>query len=165
MRNVINNPVFRAGAAHTTFIDNTPELFKIKKSNNTNNQLLKYIGEVTVNGFPGVTRHDKLFVPDIKFGDKLNIEEGVVNAKSVFDAEGAETAMQWVKDQNRVLLTDTSMRDAHQSLFATRMRTKDMAPVIDVYDKAFPHVFSAECWGGATFDVAYRFLNEDPGNV
>ena len=162
MRNVINNPVFRAGAAHTTFIDNTPELFKIKKSNNTNNQLLKYIGEVTVNGFPGVTRHDKLFVPDIKFGDKLNIEEGVVNAKSVFDAEGAEAAMQWVKDQNRVLLTDTSMRDAHQSLFATRMRTKDMAPVIDVYDKAFPHVFSAECWGGATFDVAYRFLNEDP---
>lgn len=85
-----------------------------------------------------------------------------MNAKSVFDAEGAETAMQWVKDQNRVLLTDTSMRDAHQSLFATRMRTKDMAPVIDVYDKAFPHVFSAECWGGATFDVAYRFLNEDP---
>lgn len=64
-----------------------------------------------------------------------------MNAKSVFDAEGAETAMQWVKDQNRVLLTDTSMRDAHQSLFATRMRTKDMAPVIDVYDKAFPHVF------------------------
>lgn len=70
--------------------------------------------------------------------------------------------MKWVKDQKEVLLTDTSMRDAHQSLFATRMRTKDMAPVIEVYDKALPNVFSAEVWGGATFDVAYRFLNEDP---
>ncbi|SEM57700.1 pyruvate carboxylase [Ligilactobacillus sp. WC1T17] len=162
MRKVINHPVFRAGKAHTTFIDNTPELFKVQKKPSTDTQLLKYISDVTVNGFPGVTRHDKAFVPDVRLEDDFASESQVVNAKSIFDEQGADKAMQWVKDQNRVLLTDTSMRDAHQSLFATRMRTKDMAPVINVYDKAFPHLFSAECWGGATFDVAYRFLNEDP---
>ena len=76
-------------------------------------------------------------------------QSDAINAKKVFDDLGAEATMKWVKDQKEVLLTDTSMRDAHQSLFATRMRTKDMAPVIEVYDKALPNVFSAEVWGGS----------------
>lgn len=161
MRKVINNDIFKAGAANTTFIDQTPSLFEFERKANTVNQLLKYIGDVTVNGFPGVKQQKKIFVPDIKLKDTFAPSD-TINAKKVFDDLGAEATMKWVKDQKEVLLTDTSMRDAHQSLFATRMRTKDMAPVIEVYDKALPNVFSAEVWGGATFDVAYRFLNEDP---
>ncbi|WGN89410.1 pyruvate carboxylase [Ligilactobacillus faecis] len=161
MRNVINHPLFDAGQANTTFIDKTPELFAFERKPKTTNQLLKYIGDVTVNGFPGVKQHKKVFVPDIKLTDTFTPTE-TINAKQVFDDLGVEATMKWVKDQKEVLLTDTSMRDAHQSLFATRMRTKDMAPVIEVYDKALPDLFSAEVWGGATFDVAYRFLNEDP---
>lgn len=161
MRNVINHPLFDAGQANTTFIDKTPELFAFERKPKTTNQLLKYIGDVTVNGFPGVKQHKKVFVPDIKLTDTFAPTE-TINAKQVFDDLGVEATMKWVKDQKEVLLTDTSMRDAHQSLFATRMRTKDMAPVIEVYDKALPDLFSAEVWGGATFDVAYRFLNEDP---
>ncbi|MCG4788043.1 hypothetical protein L0N33_22235, partial [Roseburia faecis] len=78
----------------------------------------------------------------------------IVNAKDILDRDGAEAAMKWVSAQKRVLITDTTMRDAHQSLFATRMRTKDMLPIADLYDHAMPNVFSAEVWGGATFDVA-----------
>lgn len=162
MRNVINNPVFLAGKASTTFIDSTPELFDIKRQKNTINQLLKYIGNVTVNGFPGTERHKKVFAPKISVGSDFVEEANVENAKKVLDRDGAEAMISWVKAQNKVLLTDTTMRDAHQSLFATRMRTKDMLPVANIYDKAMPHIFSTEVWGGATFDVAYRFLDEDP---
>ncbi|GAJ25347.1 pyruvate carboxyl transferase [Liquorilactobacillus sucicola DSM 21376 = JCM 15457] len=162
MRNVINNPVFLAGKASTTFIDSTPELFDIKRQKNTINQLLKYIGNVTVNGFPGTERHKKVFAPKISVGSDFVEEANVENAKKVLDRDGAEAMISWVKAQNKVLLTDTTMRDAHQSLFATRMRTKDMIPVANIYDKAMPHIFSTEVWGGATFDVAYRFLDEDP---
>ena len=162
MRNVLNHPVFVAGDARTTFIDNTPELFEFNRSSNNNNQLLKYIGDVTVNGFPGTKHHRKVFVPDIKLDKDFVSESKVENAKSVFDNGGVDALANWVNKQERVLITDTTMRDAHQSLFATRMRTKDMLPVIEKYDTALPHVFSAEVWGGATFDVAYRFLNESP---
>ncbi|KRN88927.1 pyruvate carboxylase [Ligilactobacillus ceti] len=162
MRNVILHPEFMAGNASTTFIDNTPELFNFKREQNTNDQLLKYIGDVTVNGFPGVEQHPKIFVPDNQMEDGLELVSGIENAKTIFDKYGVDATMDWVKQQEDVLLTDTTMRDAHQSLFATRMRTKDMLPVLDVYDQALPNMFSAEVWGGATFDVAYRFLNEDP---
>ncbi|WP_057896870.1 pyruvate carboxylase [Liquorilactobacillus oeni] len=162
MRNVINHPDFIAGRAHTTFIDSTPELFRMSHPKNTINQLLKYIGNITVNGFPGTEHHRKIFVPDIKLTDDFGPREKVKNAKTILDKDGVEAAMSWVKEQKRVLLTDTSMRDAHQSLFATRMRTRDMLPVAQVFDRALPHIFSAEVWGGATFDVAYRFLDEDP---
>ncbi|KRL01388.1 pyruvate carboxylase [Liquorilactobacillus capillatus] len=162
MRNVINHPVFLAGKASTTFIDNTPELFNFKREKNTINQLLKYIGNVTVNGFPGTEKHKKVFAPKVTIGTDFRAEKNTDNAKKVLDREGASAMINWLRAQDKVLLTDTTMRDAHQSLFATRMRTKDMLPVVDVYDKALPHVFSAEVWGGATFDVAYRFLDEDP---
>ncbi|WP_311407104.1 pyruvate carboxylase [Liquorilactobacillus uvarum] len=162
MRNVINHPVFLAGKASTTFIDSTPELFNFKRKKNTINQLLKYIGNVTVNGFPGTEKHKKVFAPKISVGSDFTFQPNVENAKKVLDRSGADAMIDWLKKQDRVLLTDTTMRDAHQSLFATRMRTKDMIPVVNVYDKAMPHIFSAEVWGGATFDVAYRFLDEDP---
>ncbi|KRN10681.1 pyruvate carboxylase [Liquorilactobacillus mali KCTC 3596 = DSM 20444] len=162
MRNVINHPDFISGKAHTTFIDSTPELFHLTHPKNTPNQLLKYIGDITVNGFPGAERHEKIFVPKIRLVDDFHVSKEHENAKSMLDSKGAVAAMDWVRQQKKLLLTDTSMRDAHQSLFATRMRTKDMLPVAKAFDNALPNVFSAEVWGGATFDVAYRFLDEDP---
>lgn len=162
MRRVINHPVFLSGKGYTTFIDETPELFDVSHKPDRDTQLLKYIGDVTVNGFPGVSRHKKVFVPKVELDVDDLPERTQTSAKDILNAQGADAAMDWVKKQKKVLLTDTTMRDAHQSLFATRMRTKDMSPVVHQYDRLMPYVFSAEVWGGATFDVAYRFLNEDP---
>lgn len=166
MLNVLHHPVFAAGQAHTTFIDQTPELFDFKHEKpDAAKQLLTYVGDVTVNGFNGVKAREQVHAAELK-APKINLERHnglpIVNAKDILDRDGAEAAMKWVSAQKRVLITDTTMRDAHQSLFATRMRTKDMLPIADLYDHAMPNVFSAEVWGGATFDVAYRFLGEDP---
>ncbi len=162
MLKVLNHPTFQKGLAHTTFIDDTKELFVPAKKPNTSNMLLKYVSDVTINGFPGMSRHKKIYYPAPQLTQKQFQGEYHKNAKSVLQKQGADSMVEWVKKQPKLLLTDTTMRDAHQSLFATRMRTKDMKPVIDVFDHAFPDVFSAEVWGGATFDVAYRFLHEDP---
>lgn len=162
MQNVLNHPVFRAGKAHTTFIDSTPELFIFKRKPQTANQLLQYIGDVTVNGFPGIGKQSKKYVPDIRIAKDFVPVEQEVSAKQILDRQGVPAVTAWIKRQQQVLLTDTTMRDAHQSLFATRMRTKDMIPAAKIYEEAIPQIFSAEVWGGATFDVAYRFLHEDP---
>lgn len=162
MQNVLNHPVFKAGEAHTTFIDKTPELFVFERKPQTANQLLKYIGDVTVNGFPGIGKHHKKYVPNIRMAKDFAPAKSTLTAKQILDQQGAAALTSWIQQQEQVLLTDTTMRDAHQSLFATRMRTKDMIPAARVYEKALPQIFSAEVWGGATFDVAYRFLHEDP---
>ena len=162
MTKVLNHPTFYTGQAHTTFIDDTKELFIPEKEPNTSNMLLKYVGNVTVNGYPGVAHHKKVYYPEAQLDQQQITGKPHENAKTILKTQGADAVIKWVKDQPKLLLTDTTMRDAHQSLFATRMRTKDMRPVIDVYDRAFPDIFSAEVWGGATFDVAYRFLREDP---
>lgn len=166
MLNVLHHPVFQAGQAHTTFIDHTPELFDFNhEAPDQVQQLLTYVGDVTVNGFNGVQSRKHVNAAEIKAPKIDTVRHNglpIVNAKEILDRDGAEAAMQWVRKQKRVLITDTTMRDAHQSLFATRMRTKDMLPIADLYDQAMPNVFSAEVWGGATFDVAYRFLGEDP---
>lgn len=162
MEKVLAHPTFYTGQAHTTFIDDTKELFTPEKTQNTSNMLLKYVGNVTVNGYPGLQARKKVYHPEVKLNEHQITGQTHQNAKSILQDQDAQAVIEWVKKQPEVLLTDTTMRDAHQSLFATRMRTKDMLPVIDVYDRAFPDVFSAEVWGGATFDVAYRFLHEDP---
>lgn len=162
MTKVLNHPTFYTGQAHTTFIDDTKELFIPEKEPNTSNMLLKYVGNVTVNGYPGVAHHKKVYYPEARLDQQQITGKPHENAKTILKTQGADAVIKWVKDQPKLLLTDTTMRDAHQSLFATRMRTKDMRPVIDVYDRAFPDIFSAEVWGGATFDVAYRFLRENP---
>ncbi|GBG93917.1 pyruvate carboxylase [Ligilactobacillus salitolerans] len=162
MLKVLAHPTFRLGEAHTTFIDDTKELFLPEKKPNTSNMLLNYISEVTVNGYPGMHRHTKKYLPQPELDSTLFNAPLHENPKEILTSQGAPAVINWVKNHPQLLLTDTTMRDAHQSLFATRMRTNDMKPVIDVYDHAFPDVFSAEVWGGATFDVAYRFLHEDP---
>mmetsp|Transcript_11260 Transcript_11260/g.18567 ORF Transcript_11260/g.18567 Transcript_11260/m.18567 type:complete len:1330 (-) Transcript_11260:60-4049(-) len=90
------------------------------------------------------------------------LEAGGLNAKRLLDREGPEALAAWVRAQERVLLTDTSMRDAHQSLLATRVRTDDLVKAARLANALLPDAFSLECWGGATFDVSYRFLSEDP---
>lgn len=162
MKNVISHPVFASGEASTTFIDQTPELFNFKHETDQRNQLLHYIANTTVNGFPGVSR-EKKYYPEFKYDETFApIDAKIVTAKDVLDAKGPDAMVQWIKDHRALLLTDTTMRDAHQSLFATRMRTKDMVEIAPKLQRALPELFSYEMWGGATFDVAYRFLGEDP---
>ncbi len=163
MQNVLNHPIFLTGEAKTTFIDETPELFEFSTVRDRGNKTLNYIGDVTVNGFPGIEKRKKKFFDTPALPKKLEIpEKHIVTAKDVLDEKGAAGLTNWIKEQNHVLLTDTTFRDAHQSLLATRLRTRDMMPIAPAISEGLPQLFSAEMWGGATFDVAYRFLNEDP---
>ena len=117
---------------------------------------------MTINGFPGIEKRkrpvfDQPRIPKVPFD--LEPKSGT---KQILDAQGADGLVQWVKDQKEVLLTDTTFRDAHQSLLATRIRTNDFKQIAEPTSKLVPELFSMEMWGGATFDVAYRFLKEDP---
>lgn len=162
MQNVINHPEFQSGAAKTTFIDNTPGLFEFPKLRDRGNKTMKYIGEITINGFPGIEQSKKKYYDAPRIPKRLVTLDNYQSAKNILDERGAAGLATWVKDQKELLLTDTTFRDAHQSLLATRVRTKDFSKIADLTEKAMPQLFSAEMWGGATFDVAYRFLNEDP---
>lgn len=161
MQNVISHPTFQEGDAKTTFIDNTPALFEFPKVRDRGNKTMKYIGEVTVNGFPGIEKGTKRHFESPRIATDLTVVSKQT-AKHVLDTAGAAAVSQWIKDQDHVLLTDTTFRDAHQSLLATRVRTQDFERIARLTDAAMPELFSSEMWGGATFDVAYRFLNEDP---
>lgn len=164
LENVVAHPVFRSGECTTRFIDTTPELYQFQKRRDRATRLLKFLGEVAINGNPEMKGRMlpqlPLAVP-IKPVCDLNhpVPQGT---RDLFKELGAPKFAQWMKDQPQILLTDTTMRDAHQSLFATRMRSADMLAVAPHYARMVPQLFSMECWGGATFDVALRFLKEDP---
>ncbi|EOT44315.1 pyruvate carboxylase [Enterococcus columbae] len=162
MQNVILHPTFQTGEAKTTFIDETPSLFVFSNTRDRGNKTMKYIGEITVNGFPGIEQKAKPFFEIPRMPKHLVEHQEIVSAKNILDASGAEAVVDFVKQQKQVLLTDTTFRDAHQSLLATRVRTHDLVKIAQATEKALPQLFSSEMWGGATFDVAYRFLNEDP---
>jgi pyruvate carboxylase len=164
VENVINHPDFERGVVTTRFIDETPELFRFSKRRDRATRLLRYIGEVSVNGHPDMKgrarpdlSHAHLVLPSTDLSVPIPL-----GTRDRFKALGAEGFGRWMLDQQRVLLTDTTMRDAHQSLFATRMRSIDMLRIAPHYARAASGLFSLECWGGATFDVAMRFLREDP---
>ncbi len=164
LENVINHPLFLSGECTTRFIDTTPELFKFAKRADRATRLLRFIGDVVVNGNPEMKgrKGTDIILPHAplpKAGRGLPVQPG---SRDIFKQLGAERFAQWMRDQQRVLLTDTTMRDAHQSLFATRMRTADMVAIAPYYARLLPQLFSMECWGGATFDVSMRFLKEDP---
>lgn len=163
MQNVIHNEVFQSGNAKTTFIDNTPSLFEFSSTRDRGNKTMKYIGEITINGFPGIDKKEKPFfeVPRVPYKIERSNQK-IVTAKDILDKEGPKAVSKWVQQQQSVLLTDTTFRDAHQSLLATRVRTHDIEKIAAQTQLAIPQLFSSEMWGGATFDVAYRFLNEDP---
>ncbi len=159
---VINHKNFLTGDYTTRFIDETPELFHFPKRRDRATRLLRYIGEVIVNGNPEAKDRPKpsfFFTPDVPHALPLEAPSGT---KQLLEELGAEGFSKWMLEQRRVLVTDTSMRDAHQSLLATRMRSHDLYNVAPAYSKLLPQMFSMECWGGATFDVAMRFLNECP---
>lgn len=163
LKNVYAHEKFRAADAPTTFVDQHEELFKILPDTQPDRKLLHYVAETTVNGFPGIDHNEtNLYEPLMYKGNDYSLPEDLVTAKDVLDAKGPDAVVEWVKNQERVLFTDTTLRDAHQSLFATRMRTKDMLAVADEMQTAMPNLFSSEMWGGATFDTAFRFLGEDP---
>lgn len=160
--NVVLHEKFIKGEFDTSFIDTTPELFEFPERKDRGTKLLNYIGNVTLNGFPGVEKRTKpIFVQPDK--PKVDIlipsPEGT---KQILDAQGADGLVKWIKEQEDVLLTDTTFRDAHQSLLATRVRTQDMLEIADETSRLMHDYFSLEMWGGATFDVAYRFLSENP---
>ncbi len=164
VENVINHPAFAAAEVTTRFIDTTPELFRFSKRRDRATRLLRYIGHVSVNGHPDMKGRA---APDLSHVH-LSLPECDLNAPAPPGSRdrlrelGPKAFAQWMRDEPRVLLTDTTMRDAHQSLFATRMRTIDMLRIAPHYARMLPQLFSLECWGGATFDVALRFLKEDP---
>lgn len=164
MINVISQKTFQAGDASTTFIDNTPELFDFPAARNKNrgNKMLRYIADTTINGFPGLPKGEKPLFQEVSMGKLEYIEREELSAKQIFDEQGTKALQQWIKNKPELLLSDTTMRDAHQSLIATRLRTRDMLKAAEVLEHANPNFFSMEVWGGATFDASYRFLTEDP---
>ena len=160
LRNVLNHQSFISGNAKTTFIDSTPELFNFPRLRDRGNKTMKYIASITVNGFPGIDQTPKPYYDATRMPKVKKIE--TLTTKNILDNEGADAVVDFVKSRKEVLLTDTTFRDAHQSLLATRVRTQDMKQVAQAVDEGLPNLFSSEMWGGATFDVAYRFLNESP---
>jgi pyruvate carboxylase len=162
LENVVKHEKFMTGEYNTSFIDSTPELFIFPKRKDRGTKMLSYIGNVTVNGFPGIERKKKPVYSKARI--PLITESGPVpsGTKQILDEHGADGLVDWVKNKNGVLLTDTTFRDAHQSLLATRVRTNDIKHIAEPSARLLPDLFSFEMWGGATFDVSYRFLKEDP---
>ena len=170
--NLVNNADFRAGKGTTRFIDDTPELFQLPQRQDRATRVLTYIAEIIVNGHPeAVVRtlaqspRRKLIpkepapVPALPVAPQDAVHPG---SRDRFQELGHDKFIRWIREQKRLLLTDTTFRDAHQSLLATRLRTFDMLRIAPVYARQHAELFSLEMWGGATFDTAMRFLKEDP---
>ena len=153
--NILMNDTFMAGGCHTKFIDETPELFELDEGQDRATKMLKYIGNIVVKEQEGHKFYDAPRFPPVTG----NRPDGL---KQLLDAKGPKAVADWVKDQKKLLITDTTCRDAHQSLLATRVRTRDIVKGMDATSEILADAFSLECWGGATFDVAYRFLHESP---
>ena len=155
--NVLSHPKFLNGECDTGFIDNTPELFDITPREDHEVKVLKFIGDKVINDSKSLKRdYDVPRVPKVPEDSELS------GTKQILEQKGPEGVVDWIKAQNRLLLSDTTMRDAHQSLTATRIRTVDMLRIAEATSYHGKDLFSMEMWGGATFDVAYRFLHESP---
>lgn len=161
LSNVVAHQNFLSGEFNTSFIDTTPELFNIEKRKDRGTKLLNYIGNVTLNGFPGIEKRKKPIL-DHPVKPKIITDLKPFGTKQILDERGADGLVNWIKAQRDVLLTDTTFRDAHQSLLATRVRSQDLYQIADETSHLLHNFFSLEMWGGATFDVSYRFLSEDP---
>lgn len=163
LENLISHPDFHAGKCDTTFIESHPELFEMKPRLDRANKLLRFLGELSVNGFTGIERNYRPAYMPTPIVPKVPSETAPPSpAYAAFKDGGAKGLSEWIKSSKALLVTDTTMRDAHQSLFATRLRTQDMLRVAHETSHLAMNMFSQEMWGGATFDVAMRFLHEDP---
>jgi len=163
LENVIHNPIFRSGQATTTLIDNSPDLFKLKHRRDRATKLLNFIGDVTVNGNPQAKGYVATGSFDIAKSPGCDRKQAPrEGTRQLLLKLGPKVFAKWMLKQKPLLITDSTFRDAHQSLFATRLRTYDMLAVADAMARRMPNLFSLEMWGGATFDTALRFLHEDP---
>ena len=162
VENLLKHPTFLDNTYHTTFIDETPDLFQFKKRRDRATKVLTYIADITVNGHPETKGHAR---PPAHLRDPkppATRAEPQMGTRNLLEQKGPQAVADWMGQQRQLLITDTTMRDGHQSLLATRMRSRDMIKVAPAYAANLPQLFSMECWGGATFDVAYRFLQECP---
>ena len=162
--NIANHPVFLRGELDTGFTERTPELVTFPRRKNRATRVLNAVADTLVNGPPGTERpleRPKVLI-EPRVPRRLVKERAAPSYKEVLDEQGPEALAKLVRGETRLLFTDTTFRDAHQSLLATRVRTHDMVSVAKATEDRLHSLFSLECWGGATFDVAYRFLREDP---
>jgi pyruvate carboxylase len=163
LENVLRHPEFYKGKATVNFIEAHPELLQLPRMLNRGTKLLNYLGEIAVNRHPDIRKKDpeKMFrSPTVPAYNKRGVYPA--GTKDRLLKLGPEGFAKWLKAEKPIHFTDTTFRDAHQSLLATRMRTIDMLKVAESYARNHPQVFSMEVWGGATFDVCMRFLNENP---
>ncbi len=162
LENVVNNASFRSGEITTSFLDDTPELFSFTPRKDRATKLLAYVADVIVNGNPEVANKSKPQVIREAPVPKSSVAQPPEGTRQLLDRLGPEKFAEWTREQNRLLMTDTTFRDAHQSLMATRMRSYDLLKIAGYVARELPQLYSLEMWGGATFDVAMRFLLEDP---
>ncbi len=164
LENVLRHDAFRGGDVYTSFIDDSRELFDLDWRRDRATKILTYLADVLVNGHPTIKREQRMQPTALIEAPVPNVPEAPPpdGTVQVLEREGPHGLARWVRAQSQPLLTDTTMRDAHQSLLATRVRTYDLLRIAGATAHLAPQLFSLETWGGATFDVAYRFLNEDP---
>jgi pyruvate carboxylase len=162
VENLLKHPTFLSNEYTTKFIDETPDLFAFKRRRDRGTKVLTYIADITVNGHPEVKDRPRPRA-DLKVPRPPALKtDAQMGTRNLLEQKGPQAVADWMKAQKQLLITDTTMRDGHQSLLATRMRSHDMIKVAPAYAANLPQLFSVECWGGATFDVAYRFLQECP---
>ncbi len=163
LENVITHSVFLNGKCDTSFIEKHPELLQFREKKDRASKVLSFLGDVIVNGSPGIVKPLKSAdlieakVPEIDY-----TQPRPSGSRDLFMKLGAEGLSKWILEQKKLLITDTTMRDAHQSNLATRVRTHDLLKIAEPTSYLGADLFSLECWGGATFDVSMRFLREDP---
>jgi len=162
LENVVNHPRFRAGEVTTSFLDESPELFRFTRRADRATKLLSYLGDVILNGNPEVKGKR---IPETIEKAPVPAIPGIVppsGTRQLLQKLGPKKFAAWARKEKRLLLTDTTFRDAHQSLMATRVRTHDLLTTASAIAQRLPNLFSLEMWGGATFDTSMRFLHEDP---
>ena len=162
VENLLKHPTFLSNEYTTKFIDTTPELFQFAKRRDRGTKVLTYIADITVNGHPETKDRPRPRADVKEPKPPALLGEPQMGTRNLLEQKGPQAVADWMKAQPQLLITDTTMRDGHQSLLATRMRSYDMIKVAPSYAANLPQLFSMECWGGATFDVAYRFLQECP---
>ncbi len=162
VENLLKHPTFLANECTTKFIDTTPDLFAFKKRRDRATKILIYISDITVNGHPETAGRPKPHAEARAPRAPKTSQTPAPGTRNLLIEKGPQAVADWMASQTKLLLTDTTMRDGHQSLLATRMRSIDMIKAAPAYAANLPELFSVECWGGATFDVAYRFLQECP---
>src|SRR5215468_1318602 len=162
VENVVNHPRFRGGEVTTGFLEQYPELFRFPKRGDRATKLLTYLGDVILNGNPEVKGKPVPAALETAAAPAASSAEPNAGTRQLLRKLGAKKFAEWAKKETRLLLTDTTFRDAHQSLMATRVRTYDLLAVAPFVAERLPGLFSLEMWGGATFDTSLRFLREDP---